>query len=178
MNLTVTKFLCPVLAVILLFSGCERKPRTGFIIKTWQSTSANRKVHGIDDGSAYFGGYREGFSIIIWTDIMACGFPIKAAWDKTSNCAKYSGHLKSASGQKIDVECYVADRMKGLMTINQQEYDLANGSLFLISFRSPQIRVVQINQDIYAMTTKGKAWKQLLENAPEIKAFYEVTAAK
>lgn len=62
------------------------------------------------------------------------------------------------------------------MTINQQEYDLANGSLFLISFRSPQIRVGQINQDIYAITSIAEARRQLVENVPEIRAFFEAAA--
>jgi len=178
MNLSVKRLLCPILAGILLFAGCERKPRIGRVCTTWQTSHVSRRVHGIDDGSAYLGGYREGFAIIIWTDIMACGFPIGATWDGTSNCAKYAGYLKSPSAPKINVECYVAERMKGSMTINQQEYDLANGSLFLISFRSPQIRVVQINQDIYAMTTKSEARKQLVESVPEIRAFFDTTAVE
>ena len=178
MNLYVKRLLWPILAGILLFVGCERKPRIGMGCTSWQTSSARRKVHGIDDGSAYFGGYREGTAIIIWTDILACSFPIKATWDKDGKCAKYAGYLKSPSVPKINVECYVADRMKGSMTINQQEYDLANGSLFLISFRSPQIRVGQINQDIYAITPKGEDRRQLVEDVPEIRAFYEAPATK
>ena len=57
-------------------------------------------------------------------------------------------------------------------------YELANGSLFLISFRSPQIRVVQINQGIYAMMPKGEARKLLVEDVPEIRAFYEAPATE
>jgi hypothetical protein len=142
----------------------------------WQTSSTHRQVLGVDEGSAYFGKYREGTAIIIWTDTLACGFPIEATWDKTGNCAKYAGYLKSPSSPKINVECYVAERMKGSMTINQQEYDLADGSFFLISFRSPQIRVGQINHDIYAITTKGVARRQLVENVPEIRAFFEAAA--
>ena len=76
----------------------------------------------------------------------------------------------------MNVECYVTERMKGSVTIDEQEYDLANGSLFLVSFRSPQIRVRQINQDIYDMTVEGETRKQLFERAPEIRAFYEPAA--
>ena len=176
MKISPAKLLWLIMAGILLFAGCERKPRTGFIVTSWQMSSADRKVHGIGDGSAYFGGYGEGFAIIIWTDILACSFPIKPTWDKASKCAKYAGYVKSPSSPKINVECYVTDRMKGSITINQQEYDLANGSLFLLSFRSPQIRVGQINHDIYTITTKDI--RQLVEDIPEIRAFYETPAIK
>jgi len=165
-----------MMAGIFLFTGCERKPRTGFIVSSWRTSSANQKMHGIDDGSAYFGGYREGFAIIIWTDTLACGFPIKPAWDQASKCAKCSGYIKSPSAPKINVECYVADRMKGSITINQQEYDLANGALFLLSFRSPQIRVGQIDHDIYAVATKDL--KQLAQDVPEIRAFFQTPDIK
>jgi hypothetical protein len=70
---------------------------------SWQTSSPHRQVHGIDDGSAYFGKYREGTAIIIWTDTLACGFPIEAIWDKTGNYAKYAGYLKSPSSLKINV---------------------------------------------------------------------------
>ena len=174
MNLFVKGLICPILAGILLFVGCERKPRIGMGCTSWRTSNVSRRVHGIDDGSAYFGGYREGTAIIIWTDILACGFPIKATWYKASKCAKYAGYIKPIGSRKINVECYVADILKGSMTINQQEYDLANGSLFLISFRSPQIRVGQINHDVYAITPKNRS--QLVEDAPEIRAFYEAPA--
>ena len=178
MNISHTRLLRPILAGILLLTGCEKKPRVGFGCTSWRTSSTDHKVHGIDDGSAYFGGYREGTAIIIWTDVIACSFPIKATWDKASKCAKYSGYLKSSSSPKINVECYVADRMKGSMIINQQKYDLANGSLFVISFRSPQIRVGQINQDIYAITPKGEDRRQLVEDVSEIRAFYEAPATE
>jgi hypothetical protein len=67
--------------------------------------------------------------------------------------------------------------MEGTMTINEQEYDLANGSLFLVQFRAPEIRVGQIDHDVYDMTSKYESRKQLLENAPEMRAFYEKPAA-
>ncbi|MHC4558605.1 MAG: hypothetical protein ACYS80_15040 [Planctomycetota bacterium] len=92
-----------VLAGIFLFVGCERKPRIGRARVSWQTSSPHRQVHGIDDGSAYFGKYREGTAIIIWTDTLACGFPIEAIWDKTGNYAKYAGYLKSPSSLKINV---------------------------------------------------------------------------
>ncbi len=169
----VVGFAWLLLVGILLFVGCERKPRVGRSRSSWRTTSQRRKVYGIDEGTFYFGRYGEGNAIVIWTDLLACGCPIEATWDRVSDCAKYAGYVKSPSGSRVNVECYVADRMKGTMTIDQQEYDLANGSLFLIRFRSPEIRVGQINQDVYAMTSKYESRKGLVENAPEIRSFFE-----
>ena len=172
-SLLVTGFACSVLAGALLFAGCQRKPRVGRSVTSWRTTSPRRKVYGVDEGSAYVGRYGKGTAIIIWTDLLSCGFPIEATWDRTRNCARYAGYTESPSGVRVNVECFVADRMKGSMRIDEQEYDLANGSLFLISFRSPQIRVGQVSQDIYATTSFGRGRKQMVEDIPEIRDFFE-----
>ncbi len=175
MIFSVTALVGLVLAGILLVRGCDRKPRIGRASAAWQTRAARRQVHGIDDGAAYFGRYQDGNAIVVWVDSMGCGFPIDAGWDKTRKCAKYAGYVKSVSGHKVSIECYVHERMKGSMTINGQEYDLADGSLFLIAFRSPEIRVGQIDQDIFNMKM-GEARRQLVEDVPEIRAFFEAPA--
>ena len=106
---------------------------------------------------------------------MECGCPIEAVWDKVNKCAKFKGYVKSVSSPKIKVECYVSERMMGSMTIDQQEYDLANGSLFLISFRSPGTKVTQINYDTHVLKDFVKSRKQLVEDIPEIRTFFEGT---
>lgn len=172
-DLFVTGFAYSVLTGVLLFASCQRKPRVGRSVTSWRTSSPRRKVYGVDEGSAYLGRYGQGSAIIIWTDLLSCGFPIEATWDRTRNGAKYAGYVKSPSGLRVNVECFLADRMKGSMQIDQHEYDLADGSLFLISFRSPQIRVGQVNQDIYATTWAGRGRKQLVEDIPEIRDFFE-----
>jgi hypothetical protein len=97
MKISAAKLLCLMMAGMLLLVGCKRRPRTGFIVSRWQTSSADQKVHGIDDGSAYFGGYREGFAVVIWTDILACNYPIKPTWDEAAKCTKYAGYIKSPS---------------------------------------------------------------------------------
>ena len=64
--------------------------------------------------------------------------------------------------------------MKGSVTINEEEYDLSNGSLFLIHLRTTQIKVAQIEQDIYDITLRKR--RQLEEDVPEIQAFFESSA--
>jgi len=166
-RLTLLALLC-----VLLFSGC--KPRIGRVNSEWKTTTQRPKVHGIDDGSAFLGKYKKGTAMIIWTDILTCGFPIKATWDKPSKRAKYAGYARSSGGSRLNVECYVADRMDGSMKIDEQEYDLANGSLFLVSFRSSPTRVKQINLDIYdTAPAKFDDRKQMIEERPEIRTFFE-----
>ena len=176
-QLFVTGLVWSVVVGILWSVGCERKPHVARAHFMWQTTttSGRRQIHGIDDGAAYVGRYQDGNAIVIWVDSLGCSFPIDAGWDKTRNCAKYAGHAKSVSGRKVSVECYVQERMKGSMTIDGQEYDLANGSLFLIAFRSPQVRIGQIEHDIFNMKM-SKSRSQLVKDVPEIRAFFEAAA--
>ncbi|MHC4631906.1 MAG: hypothetical protein ACYS9C_11645 [Planctomycetota bacterium] len=178
MKLASSRFLSvrlawPVLAGILLLMGCDSKPRSGSNWSRWSSTGVPDPVHGIDTGSAYFGRYQKGTAIIVWVDVLHCTLKIKPTWDKTTDCVKYAGYVESVSRRRVDVECYVEEPMKGSATIGGQKYDLANGSLFLISVRSPQTRVAQIKQDIYTVTPRARNRKQLVEDAPEIRAFFE-----
>jgi len=167
------EFTLIALLCILPFSGC--KPRIGMVTSAWKTTTTRAKVHGIDDGSAYLGKYDRGNAIVIWTDILACGFPIKPTWDKPSRRAKYAGYVKSSGGATINVECYVAGRMDGSVKLDEKEYDLADGSLFLISFRSSPTRIKQINVDIYDKAPASKGRKQLIQDHPEIRTFFETT---
>jgi hypothetical protein len=105
---------------------------------------------------------------------MSCSLKIKDSWDKTRNCVNYGGYIETINRQKIYVDCYVEERMKGSVTIDEEEYDLANGSLFLIKLRTAQIEVKQIEQDIYDITPRTR--NQLVEDVPEIKAFFESPA--
>jgi hypothetical protein len=174
MNYLIKAFIWFVVAGILLFICCDRKPRRGTTYTSWKSQSMHRKIPGIDNGSAYFGGYKEGTAIIVWTNSMSCKLKIKDSWNKTRKCVKYGGHIETISRKTINIVCYVEERMKGSVTINGQEYDLANGSLFLIDLRTAQIKVGQIEQDIYEITPKTR--RQLAEDVPEIKAFFESSA--
>lgn len=167
-----TRLMLLAIVCVLSSLGCERRPRVGRHSCQWRSTRT--RVHGIDDGSAFSGRYGEGTAMIIWTDILACGFPIEPAWDKIGNRAEYVGNVKPSGGSEMDVECHVTGRMAGSMKIGEQEYDLASGSLFLISFRSSPIRIRQVNRDIYDIAPLTVEWrKQLVEERPEIKAFFE-----
>jgi hypothetical protein len=176
MNFFVTGlvFLFPV--IILLFMGCERRPGKSSRYVVWKIKSIHKKVPGIDNGSAYFGGYDKGTGIIVWVNSMSCELKIKDSWDKTGNCVKYGGYIETVSRRKIKIECYVEERMKGSVTIDEQEYDLANGSLFLINLRSAQMKFAQIEQDIYDISPRTR-W-QLAEDVPEIRAFFETPATE
>ena len=173
-NSFVTGFVLLFPVGILLFMGCERKPRRGSRYVGWKIQSMHRKVPGIDNGSAYFGAYQEGTAIIVWLNSMSCKLKIKDSWDKTRNCVKYGGYIESVSRRKVNIECYVEERMKGSVTIDEEEYDLANGSLFLIHLRSAQTKVVQIEQDIYDITPGTQ--RHLAEDVPELRAFFEAPA--
>ena len=167
---TILVLLFPI--EILLFTGCERRPGKSSRYVGWKISSINTKVPGIDNGSAYFGGYDEGTGIIVWINSMSCKLEIKDSWDKTRNCVKYAGHIESINHKKLNIEGFVKERMKGSVTINEQDYDLANGSLFLINIRSAQPKIAQIEQDIYDITPKTR--NKLVEKIPEIREFFEV----
>lgn len=66
--------------------------------------------------------------------------------------------------------------MKGSVIIDGKEYDLENGSLFLINIRLSQPKVAQIEHDIYDITPKTR--RQLADNVPDIRAFFEAPATE
>jgi hypothetical protein len=146
---------CTRLRVALLLvcvAGCggreapQSQPSGGIL--SWSSADRSKFVPGLDAGSIVFGSYKDGV-VLIWSDTdsvhggFLSGFPLAKADDtfeygQSNRRIKCSCEFNVASGS-------------GHCTINETTHDLQNGSLFLVSGASAEIRVKQLSRNLNAV---------------------------
>src|SRR5262249_24575452 len=93
---------------------------------TWSSFSQNEKPQrGIDQASIYY----EGTVFVVWSD-----FDGGSGGSSSSNGQSIKGHgrVRSRDNRQVDFRFETKDGKTGPVTINEVNYDLADGGLFLV----------------------------------------------
>jgi hypothetical protein len=142
---------------------------TGWV--TWDRFKEINPQAGIDKAQANPGIWRDdGLAFLILTDFVGSG-PGRSG-GKGTGPEKYEGQQKAPDGQKIDWQCETTDGKTGKMMINGSSYELAKGSLFLISTRDGQVRVRQLQRDLLKVKPDQEALESLLKNDPDVGPFF------
>jgi hypothetical protein len=179
-------FLITVLTALLLpvLAGCGKSGQStgtasahrgwtgGLHSASWEVATPD-PVPGIDHGRAAFVGSGD-FAVLFWTDLNSGGAGISS----TGAPARLSveGNFESSELKKpIDFQCQKHGPESGLATVDRVEYDLANGSLFLISTKGERPIVKQLHCDVSWLEFDDYVTelKTLAKNHPEISAFFE-----
>ena len=172
--------VCCVVVVALSLLGCRsgssphKRPLKG-------GTHGNLKWP--DDApllggtSAFYGQWGDGISYIVWTD--RC-----RDWDGTGMAKhtpkgehdEYRAVQDAGDGKRIEIHFEMEETeegRKGTLTINGVGYDLAKGSLFLVTTKGPQPEVVQLNRDTLALRAFNAhyTFEELGKTVPEVAAF-------
>jgi hypothetical protein len=115
-------------------------------------------------------GSPEGVSFVVWSDLPngASG----SGGTDASGGASYTGHHQSAKGRRVEYRAKTTDGKSGSVTIGGTDYDLAKGSLFLVSTSFDPPKVAQISFDLSGFP-KGDALKEYAKSNPEIRDFFE-----
>jgi len=151
-----------VICLCLLPLGCGRKAEYFPPVDlkgpsgstTWSSSvGKDSSVPGIDQASIYAA---RGF--VVWGDFSG-GAGGRESIDKDG--LKCQAHLwDEKANRRIEFTCETKDGKSGKATIEGRDYDLANGTLFLVSAHGGQHRVKQLKRDV-----------SHLQSAPELKEF-------
>jgi hypothetical protein len=147
-------------------------------IEFWSSSDRSKFVPGFDGGSIIFGSYKGGI-VLIWSDTdsvhggFLAGFPLAKA-DDTFEYRR--------SNRRIKCSCeFNVNSGSGHCTINDKTHDLQNGSLFLVSGASAEIRVKQLSRNLNAVrdalapTFDREKLIVFGKSDPEITAFFSNT---
>ena len=160
--------------------GCGRTPPAGAVMSGGGSVGWGRfqevvPAAEIKGAYASYHGWREGTGqkgmfVVIWTDFDGSGAL------GTESGSFYDGNAISQDGRhKIEWKGETSDGRSGPITINAVTYDLANGSLFLVSTRGEQPQVLQLKRDTMKLKP-GEESKRSLEdlarNDPDIAPFF------
>jgi len=170
--------------------GCRPTTPSAFGSRgtSWVRTEAGRKsVPGIDEVSIHFGVWGDGATIVVWSDGTGGSFgsrgmggvPLQAG--ETRRGVKYEGHLSGRDGRIVNVECYTPDGKTGTVKIGDEAYELAQGTLFLISTSGAKPKVKQLKSDKLDLKPMGsrtvdeitsQTLEALAKTDPDIRAFF------
>ena len=164
-----------VFLLLICLAGCGQEPTvygTGGSAGSWSSSAADR-IPGIDEASVTFitlkAGPPKGLPFVVWSDLANGN---GGSGNGSAGGASYEGRHSASDGRRIEFRATTTGGNSGSITIAGVNYDLAKGSLFLVSARDDPPRVAQINFDLSGFP-EGDALKALAKSNPQIREFFE-----
>jgi hypothetical protein len=162
--------LCLLALALLGAAGCHRPPPAVSLScggPTW-FRAADKPVPGVDNGSASVAGWGGENVFVVWSDVNRSS----SAGRTIDRGASYSGELLTADGRRVDYRCDTADGRSGVVRLGDRDYDLREGTLFLVSTGGPQTRVLQLQRDIRTLKVAPEAFWKLAEDDREVRDFF------
>jgi hypothetical protein len=161
--------------VLIGIAGCGHKP-TAHGVKGgqtgWTSGVAN-PIPGIDEACVTFVelkcGPPEGVQFVIWSDTSNGA----GHGEGGVGGASYEGHHSAIGNRRIDFRAKTIDGITGSVTIAGVEYDLAKGSLFLVSTHAVPPTVTQFAFDLSSLPEGANELKEFAKATPQIRDYFE-----
>jgi hypothetical protein len=157
----------------LLLAGCNRQQRpsspdlggpSGTI--TWSASGDKAKpLPGIDQASI---GYA-GTAFVVWSAFDGGG---GSNWSGNVHGVKGEGRLWSRDDGHVEFQFETKDGKSGPVTINETQYDLENGGLFLVSADRGEVQIKQLKRDMRDLKFDRESLAAFARNDAEITAFF------
>ena len=107
-------------------------------------------------------------ALLIWTDLTG---QTGSSADGGLFGATCNGYASSPDGRRVDWRWKAPKEKGGDFRINGTRYDLAGGTLFLVSTKGGQVRVTQLDADLSKVRTDGEGIETFAKNQPEVARF-------
>jgi hypothetical protein len=166
------------LAGVVCLTGCRsNSPEPESKIGTHAVAQWGSQDHPVVGGtSAHYGVRGEGMPYVVWTDRPA-GWGGGGGGERTADKAhvEYRVFQTPADGPRVEFRYEMTETAAGReerITINGVTYELAKGSLFLVSTKAPEPEVVQLNRDTLKLKPGKEALEELATNDAEVAAFF------
>ena len=130
----------------------------------------------VNETSAHYGLWGEGMAYVVWTDRREIwGGGGKAERTTSKAHAEYQAFQTPSDGPRVEFQYEMnesTEGRQGKITINGVAYDLAKGSLFLVSTKGREPAVSQLNRDTLKLKPGKESLDALGKNDSEVKAFF------
>jgi hypothetical protein len=156
-------------------------------VHAWDSPLIANKLWGLDRGFVQYQ-QMDGGLLLLWSDAVAGGWrssTVSGVTKGDGSCLYQSASYPKglASYREVKVTYTSSDEShSGQVTIDDKHYDLANGSLFLVSGIGGGLRVKQLSRDLSKLrqplanpTFDEKILISFGKNDPDIKTFFAPT---
>lgn len=133
----------------------------------WDSpVNTKEPVPGIDRGAVH----AVGKAFIVWGDHSrgAGG----SSHSIGSQGVEGSGYLETDGGGKCEFRYATKDGKTGRVTLDDVDFDLANGNVFLVAAEGNRFRVKQLRRDLGWMKLAPEFFQSFARNDRDIRAFF------
>jgi hypothetical protein len=164
-----------VLLALAILSGLALFA-VGFFV-FWQLAAQPRLTINGSGGGGSIGGTstqfvrseEEGVSLLLWFDsqVGSSRSGTSTGWFTSSA----DGHVVTADGKLVAWQWDAARPRGGHFQINGTPYELANGTLILVSTKGGQVRVTQVNVDMSRLTPDDRGLTALAQSQPKVAQF-------
>jgi hypothetical protein len=175
-NLAMIRIFMAITAGALALAGCNRQQASsipdlggpGGTI-TWSASGESQKpVTGIDEASVFY----VGRTFVVWA---AFDGGAGGNWSGNMHGVKGEGRVWSREHGQVEFRFETKDGRSGAVTINETEYDLKDGGLFLVSANADQYQIKQLKRDMKDVKFNRESLAAFARNDAEILAFFART---
>jgi hypothetical protein len=146
-----------VLAVLAL-SGCMTRSTP---------PGASTAAGAVGAGDYTFLQWNEGLTIMIWDDIR--GSHSNHASGSTSDPVfRQSGQAESPDGRSYSYQVETEDGLTARFSIDGKEFDLSQGTLFLVKTRGGETGVQQLSRDLSEVSFDNQAFWEFAASDPDV----------
>jgi hypothetical protein len=155
-----------VVLVSWLVSGCKG---------SLQGSQAPASPAGIQttvgNGSVVFYRWQEGPTVMIWSDVTDGSSSSGASaggppWHCTVN-----GYKSAPDGRRFEWRLTTTDGQTVQCFLDGKEYDLSQGTLFLVKTKGGKTEIEQLKQDLTAVQPDAESCKEFAEKDPAVSKF-------
>lgn len=147
--------------------GCGRPPAAAY--------PPAPAFHSYVDGRATAWGlsYAGKPAVLVWADAaMGGGSHVGSSGEGDANAPVVRGSAYvSRAGDEVTWECRTADGKPVTLSVGGKEYDLADGSVFLLRTKESPVGVVQLKRDLAGIEVTPVGLRGFAETDPEVSAF-------
>ncbi|MEZ4737138.1 MAG: hypothetical protein R3E79_59420 [Caldilineaceae bacterium] len=151
-----------ILLVLFCTGACRSQTPPGPLIVS----------HILEQASCTFFVWQEGLRLMLWSDIIDNGSQ-NGASTTGDPLFRQSGYALATDGRRVDWQLETADGRTATLHIDTQPFDLAAGTLFLITTTGGSTQIQQRAYDLAALPAMADGCLQVVANNPEVNDFVQ-----
>jgi hypothetical protein len=128
-----------------------------------------------DETTVQYVGRGGGLLVVVWSDQSGKAAQSEAgsstAFASSSGRTEWHSSVKARDGSAVQLKCATTDGKTWTVTVNDKEYRLEDGALFLVRTRGGPAKVSQVKQDLSGLQPTKETWERLAKENPEVKDF-------
>ena len=128
-------------------------------------------------GSAFIGATTAQFAtvdgqvaVVVWFNFKGKQDVVGSESSSASTTVQAQGNCRSIGGAHVVWRWETSDGKSGAVTVNGVSYDVANGSLFLVSAKGNDVQVRQLKREL-GMPAEAEAVEGLAKDDPDVAGF-------